>query len=372
MPKGAVDRRPHRLPPRGRRRRRGHDDRRVLRGVARRPGAPPHAPSCDDDSRRRAPRAHRRRPRRGRRRVRADRPRRPGRRHAQPTAPAPSRRRPGSALPAMGLVRAATAAHLDEVADRLRAPPRAPPGEAGFDAVEVHLGHNYLLSSFLSPNLNQPHRRVRRQRREPRRASRARVVRRGPRGGRPGARRHRQVQHGRRRPPGAVARREPAVRPAARGRRPPRRPGAHRRQLAAQRHVLLPRRRAACASSCGSQSPVVGLGLRVVGRRIFPELPVRGGVLPALRPPVPRRAGHAARPARRHQPARHHRAARWPGGLRVRRHGPGAAARARPAATGSQAEQASEGLCIHCNKCLPTIYSGTRCVVRSAVPSGAA
>jgi 2,4-dienoyl-CoA reductase-like NADH-dependent reductase (Old Yellow Enzyme family) len=27
--------------------------------------------------------------------------------------------------------------------------------EAGFDAVEVHLGHNYLLSSFLSPKLNR-------------------------------------------------------------------------------------------------------------------------------------------------------------------------------------------------------------------------
>ncbi|MEZ5321461.1 MAG: NADH:flavin oxidoreductase [Microthrixaceae bacterium] len=27
--------------------------------------------------------------------------------------------------------------------------------EAGFDAVELHLGHNYLLSSFMSPNLNR-------------------------------------------------------------------------------------------------------------------------------------------------------------------------------------------------------------------------
>jgi 2,4-dienoyl-CoA reductase-like NADH-dependent reductase (Old Yellow Enzyme family) len=23
----------------------------------------------------------------------------------------------------------------------------------------------------------------------------------------------------------------------------------------------------------------------------------------------------------------------------------------------------TEGICIHCNKCMPTIYSGTRCVL---------
>ena len=26
-------------------------------------------------------------------------------------------------------------------------------------------------------------------------------------------------------------------------------------------------------------------------------------------------------------------------------------------------EQTASGLCIHCNKCLPTIYTGTRCVL---------
>ena len=29
-------------------------------------------------------------------------------------------------------------------------------------------------------------------------------------------------------------------------------------------------------------------------------------------------------------------------------------------------ETATEGHCIHCNKCMPTIYTGTRCVVREA------
>jgi 2,4-dienoyl-CoA reductase-like NADH-dependent reductase (Old Yellow Enzyme family) len=64
---------------------------------------------------------------------------------------APSRR---FSPPAMGVVRAATEAQLDEVvADFGRAATTAV--DAGFDAVEIHLGHNYLLSSFLSPNLNK-------------------------------------------------------------------------------------------------------------------------------------------------------------------------------------------------------------------------
>ena len=56
--------------------------------------------------------------------------------------------------PAMGLVKAATARDLDGVvADFERAARVAI--DAGFDALEIHLGHNYLLSSFFSPNLNR-------------------------------------------------------------------------------------------------------------------------------------------------------------------------------------------------------------------------
>jgi 2,4-dienoyl-CoA reductase-like NADH-dependent reductase (Old Yellow Enzyme family) len=54
----------------------------------------------------------------------------------------------------MGRVKGATVAQIDEVvADFDRAARLAV--DAGFDAVEVHLGHNYLLSSFMSPNLNR-------------------------------------------------------------------------------------------------------------------------------------------------------------------------------------------------------------------------
>lgn len=55
--------------------------------------------------------------------------------------------------PAMGLVRGASVGQLDEVVDHFRRAATVAL-DAGFDAIELHLGHNYLLSSFLSPNLN--------------------------------------------------------------------------------------------------------------------------------------------------------------------------------------------------------------------------
>jgi len=80
--------------------------------------------------------------------------------HAGLVAQNQSKRHPSMApstrfsAPAMGLVRAATPAQLDGVvADFERATRVAV--AAGFDAVEVHIGHNYLLSSFMSPNLNR-------------------------------------------------------------------------------------------------------------------------------------------------------------------------------------------------------------------------
>lgn len=80
--------------------------------------------------------------------------------HAGLVAQGHSRKRPSMApstrlsAPATGLVRAATRAQIDEaVADFATAARIA--RDTGFDGVEVHLGHNYLLSSFLSPNLNR-------------------------------------------------------------------------------------------------------------------------------------------------------------------------------------------------------------------------
>jgi 2,4-dienoyl-CoA reductase-like NADH-dependent reductase (Old Yellow Enzyme family) len=64
---------------------------------------------------------------------------------------APSRR---FSPPAKGLVPAASKADLDGVRDGFVSAARNAI-EAGFDAVEIHLGHGYLLSSFLSPRLNK-------------------------------------------------------------------------------------------------------------------------------------------------------------------------------------------------------------------------
>lgn len=80
--------------------------------------------------------------------------------HAGLVANTRSNRRPTLApstrfsAPAMGLVRAATPTQLDEVVEQFRSSTEVAMA-AGFDAVEIHLGHNYLLSSFLSPNLNR-------------------------------------------------------------------------------------------------------------------------------------------------------------------------------------------------------------------------
>jgi 2,4-dienoyl-CoA reductase-like NADH-dependent reductase (Old Yellow Enzyme family) len=54
----------------------------------------------------------------------------------------------------MQMVRTATEVDLERIADDYVAGARKAV-DAGFDALEIHLGHGYLLSSFLSPNLNK-------------------------------------------------------------------------------------------------------------------------------------------------------------------------------------------------------------------------
>lgn len=80
--------------------------------------------------------------------------------HAGPVANAASNRAPALApgrLPSplsLRMMRRASAADLARIT-RAHAEAARYAAEAGFDAVEIHFGHNYLVSAFLSPRLNR-------------------------------------------------------------------------------------------------------------------------------------------------------------------------------------------------------------------------
>jgi 2,4-dienoyl-CoA reductase-like NADH-dependent reductase (Old Yellow Enzyme family) len=79
--------------------------------------------------------------------------------HAGPVANSKSNRAPSLSpsrrFGASGaLTRAATETDIARITDDYRRA-AACAVEAGFDCIEIHLGHNYLLSSFLSPRLNR-------------------------------------------------------------------------------------------------------------------------------------------------------------------------------------------------------------------------
>jgi 2,4-dienoyl-CoA reductase-like NADH-dependent reductase (Old Yellow Enzyme family) len=79
--------------------------------------------------------------------------------HAGPVANARSNRAPslspsGGWTPLGTRLRAATAIDVDRITEDYRRAALVAV-EAGFDSIEVHVGHNYLLSAFLSPKLNR-------------------------------------------------------------------------------------------------------------------------------------------------------------------------------------------------------------------------
>ncbi|WP_404870710.1 NADH:flavin oxidoreductase [Kitasatospora griseola] len=80
--------------------------------------------------------------------------------HAGPVANSRSNRRPALAPSlsvnpqARGLTRAASAADIARITTA-HADAAKYAIESGFDAVEIHLGHNYFASSFLSPRINK-------------------------------------------------------------------------------------------------------------------------------------------------------------------------------------------------------------------------
>ena len=79
--------------------------------------------------------------------------------HAGPVANARSNRAPalapsGGFTPMGSRLHAIDAAGIERVVEDYRAAAQRAV-EAGFDSIEVHVGHNYLLSAFLSPKLNK-------------------------------------------------------------------------------------------------------------------------------------------------------------------------------------------------------------------------
>jgi len=284
--------------------------------------------------------------------------------HAGLVSSAASKRNPTMApsarfsAPAMGWVKAATPSQLDEVVrdfERAAAVAEA----AGFDAIEIHLGHNYLLSSFMSPNLN--HRRdehggsIENRARFPRRVVEA----------------VRHVVDGRL---AVIAKFNMAD-------------GVPNglwldeslefaRLLEADGHLdaleltggssvlngmYFFRGDVPMKEFAATQSPIVGVGLRVFGRRIFPTYPFEEAFfLPfarqfrdALTMPLILLGGineletiESAMDEGFEYVAMARALLREPDLVNT-----------------MAAGRRSAGLCVHCNKCLPTIYAGTRCVL---------
>ncbi len=265
--------------------------------------------------------------------------------------------------PAMSRVKGATLPQLDEVVEQFsRAATVAVSG--GFDAIELHLGHNYLLSSFMSPNLNR---------------------RRDDYGG--------SLENRLRLSRRVVAAVRSAVGPdvalTAKFNMADGVPDGLWLEESVKLALLLEadghldaleltggssllngmyffRGDVPMAEFIATQPRLVGLGLRVMGSRIFPELPFEEAFfLPFAR--------------------QFRRALSMPlillGGINRLDTIEGALGEGFEFVAMARAllrepdlperlrrGQAAAGLCVHCNKCLPTIYSGTRCVL--AAPTG--
>lgn len=265
--------------------------------------------------------------------------------------------------PAMTRVPAATRAQLDEVVGQFRRAARVAVA-SGFDAVEVHLGHGYLLSSFLSPDLNR---------------------RRDDLGGDIEARSRfpRRVVAAVRDEVGdaiAVTAKLGMVDGPADGL-------AIEDSLEAARLLEADGHLDAVQLTAGSslrdsmylfrgdvpldemvaaQPPLVGVGLRLVSRRMFPRYPFEEAYLLPL--------------ARRFRAALALPLTLLGGINRIDTIESGLAEGFDLVAMGRAlliepdlphrllAGAATEGTCTHCNRCMPTIYTGTRCVVTHPDP----
>jgi len=265
--------------------------------------------------------------------------------------------------PAMGLVRGATVSQLDALVDDFGTA-AANAVDAGFDAIEIHMGHGYLLSSFFSPNLNR--RTDRYGGNTVRRAELARRVAERVRarvGENVAVTAKFNMDDGVRRGFWLTDSLPTAQLLESDGH-------LDALQLTGGSSLLNPmyyfRGDVPLDEFIASQPRAVGLGLRVIGPRMFRSYPFQEAFfLPS---------------------ARQFRAAlSMPlvllGGInrfdtvetalsegfefvamaRALLREPGLVNR-------FNADQAGEGLCVQCMKCMPTVYSGTHCVLRTAAP----
>jgi 2,4-dienoyl-CoA reductase-like NADH-dependent reductase (Old Yellow Enzyme family) len=260
--------------------------------------------------------------------------------------------------PAMGLVRGATKAELDEVVTQYGSAARVV-AEAGFDAIEIHLGHNYLLSSFLSPNLNR-----RTDEYGGSLENRLRLARRcidavrDAVDGRIAVTAKLNMADGV--PKGLWL--EESLQFAAMLEADGQLDAI---QLTGGSSLLngmyFFRGDVPLQEMADTQSPLVGLGLKVMGHRIFPEMPFEEGFfLPFAR--------------------QFREALSMPlillGGINELATIEGALAEGFEFVAMARAllrqpdlpnrlrdGRQERGLCVHCNKCMPTIYTGTRCVL---------
>ncbi|MHB8961248.1 MAG: NADH:flavin oxidoreductase [Candidatus Limnocylindrales bacterium] len=263
-------------------------------------------------------------------------------------------------LPAKGLVKGATEAQLEQVAEQFAVTARSA-REAGFDAIEVHLGHNYLLSSFFSPNLNKRTDRyggsLENRARFPRE-----VVRRVREAAGPGLAVTAKLNMVDGVPQGLWLDESLQV---ARWLQDDGHLDAL--QLTGGSSLLngmyFFRGEVPMKEFVASQSKVVGLGLKLYGPRIFPTYPFKEGFFleearqfrDALDIPLILLGGINRLDTMERA---------------VGEEGFALVAMARALLRDPmlpkklEAGATREGLCVHCNKCMPTIYTGTRCVLR--------
>lgn len=265
--------------------------------------------------------------------------------------------------PAMGLVRGATVGELDEVIRDFGAAARNAV-DAGFDAIEVHLGHGYLVSSFFSPNLNK--RTDRYGGDMVRRAELARRV----------------VERVRREAGDTVAvlakfNMDDGVRggfwltdslPTARLLESDGHLDAL--ELTGGSSLLNPmyyfRGQVPMAEFIASQPAIVGLGLRIIGPRMFRTYPFEEAYfLPQARQfresltmPLILTGGVNTMDTVETAMAD---GFEFVGMARALLRDPGLINK-------FAADTVREGLCVHCTKCMATIYQGTHCVLRSHPP----